>query len=296
MGGLASVYAGLRSSLWAYYNLSEVTTDEIVVPTRGNDWFDGGRWLELHRQTWSATTPAAEDINAAWNDAFTGVARANVLLTALEDVPVAGKEVVQAEVRTLRAFYYYMLMDMFGGVPIVETTDIAVRPRNSRAEVFDFIEAELLAAREILPARWPDNLHGRMTKGAADAILASIYLNAEVFTGTVSTAGLQRGTARWTDAIAAADRILNSGEYSLAADWGANFRADNHLSPENILVVKLLNQEGIGFEMRVSSQLFRMDEFFTWVLSFFVFALFLEKVVLQRYENKFFRWRAEVTT
>jgi NitT/TauT family transport system permease protein len=53
---------------------------------------------------------------------------------------------------------------------------------------------------------------------------------------------------------------------------------------------------GIGFEMRVASQLFRMDEFFTWVLSFFVFALFLEKVVLQRYENKFFRWRQEVVS
>jgi NitT/TauT family transport system permease protein len=63
-----------------------------------------------------------------------------------------------------------------------------------------------------------------------------------------------------------------------------------------VLTEVFSSNEGIGFEMRVASQLFRMDEFFTWVLSFFVFALFLEKVVLQRYENKFFRWRAEVTT
>jgi NitT/TauT family transport system permease protein len=60
-----------------------------------------------------------------------------------------------------------------------------------------------------------------------------------------------------------------------------------------VLTEVFSSNEGIGFEMRVASQLFRMDEFFTWVLSFFVFALFLEKVVLQRYENKFFRWRAE---
>jgi len=53
--------------------------------------------------------------------------------------------------------------------------------------------------------------------------------------------------------------------------------------------------EGIGFEMRIASQLFRMDEFFTWALSFFVFTLILEKLVLQRYENKFFRWRTEVS-
>ncbi len=60
-----------------------------------------------------------------------------------------------------------------------------------------------------------------------------------------------------------------------------------------VLTEVFSSNEGIGFEMRVASQLFRMDEFFTWVLSFFVFALFLEKVVLQRYEDKFFRWRAE---
>jgi len=52
---------------------------------------------------------------------------------------------------------------------------------------------------------------------------------------------------------------------------------------------------GIGFEMRVASQLFRMDEFWAWALSFFVFALFLEKAILQRYERKFFRWREEVS-
>jgi NitT/TauT family transport system permease protein len=63
-----------------------------------------------------------------------------------------------------------------------------------------------------------------------------------------------------------------------------------------VLTEVFSSNEGIGFEMRVASQLFRMDEFFTWVLSFFVFALFLEKVVLQRYEDKFFRWRAEVGT
>ena len=62
-----------------------------------------------------------------------------------------------------------------------------------------------------------------------------------------------------------------------------------------VLTEVFSSNEGIGFEMRVASQLFRMDEFFTWVLSFFVFALFLEKVVLQRYEDKFFRWRAEVS-
>jgi hypothetical protein len=142
-----------------------------------------------------------------------------------------------------------MLMDLFGGVQIVTTTEIAPRERNTRAEVFAFIEQELLEVRDALPDEWPDASNGRLTRGAANAILASLYLNAEVFTGTVDAGGLQRGTARWQDAIDAADEILNSGVYSLATDWKANFRADNHLSPENIFVVKYIAQEGLGFEM-----------------------------------------------
>jgi NitT/TauT family transport system permease protein len=63
-----------------------------------------------------------------------------------------------------------------------------------------------------------------------------------------------------------------------------------------VLTEVFSSNEGIGFEMRVATQLFQMDVFFTWVLSFFIFALFLEKVVLQYFERRFFRWRPEVAT
>ena len=63
-----------------------------------------------------------------------------------------------------------------------------------------------------------------------------------------------------------------------------------------VLTEVFSSNEGIGFEMRVSSQLFQLDVFFTWVLSFFVFALFLEKVVLQYFERRFFHWRREVAS
>src|SRR5258708_15332166 len=69
LGGLAGVYSQLRNTLWAYYNLSEITTDEMVVPTRGQDWDDNGRWLEIHRQLWGANTPSGlEDVHGAWVD------------------------------------------------------------------------------------------------------------------------------------------------------------------------------------------------------------------------------------
>jgi NitT/TauT family transport system permease protein len=63
-----------------------------------------------------------------------------------------------------------------------------------------------------------------------------------------------------------------------------------------VLTEVFSSNEGIGFEMRVASQLFRMDELFAWAISFFIFALILEKLVLQRYERKFFRWRVEASS
>src|ERR1044071_3214452 len=262
LGGLAGVYAQLRNTLWGYYNLSEITTDEMVVPMRGQDWYDNGRWLEIHRQGWAAGSPAGlEDVNGVWVDAFTGIARANLVLSALSNVTVADKAVVEAELRTLRAFYYYQLIDMFGGVPIVTETEIKPRARDTRAAVFSFIETELKEASAALPTQWPATDQGRFTKGSADAILASLYLNAGVFTkdaGVNATAynsckDVQiGGVTACQAAIDAADRILNSGVYSLATDWRSSFRASNHSSTENILVVHHLNRTGLGlnFVMR----------------------------------------------
>lgn len=256
LGGLASVYAQLRNIFPGagdpgYWSLSEVSSDEIIVPTRGGDWGDNGRWIELHNQTWTASSAAGLTfINDSWVQAFRGVTRANVVLAALDNVTVANEAVIAAELRTLRALYYYKLMDLFGGVPIVTTTEVMPRVQNTRKEVFEFIESELNATRVVLPATWPAEMNGRMTAGAANAILASMYLNAQVFTGTVTTAGLQPGPARWADAIAASDRLLNSSAgYSLAADQRANFRHDNHLSPEIILAAKFINDPDLGFHL-----------------------------------------------
>ncbi|MEX1185752.1 MAG: RagB/SusD family nutrient uptake outer membrane protein [Gemmatimonadaceae bacterium] len=247
IGALASVYAQLRQTTEAYYNLTEISSDEYIVPTRGTDWYDNGRWLEIDRQLWGANSPSGlDDINGAWNALFIGVARANAVLAGVEKVSFPSKSVVEAELKVLRAFYYFLLQDMFGGVPIVTTTEIMPRKQNTRAEVFKFIEDELNAARAVLPATWPSEMQGRMTSGAADAILASLYLNAEVFSGSVTAAGLQKGAARWQDAVTVADRIINSGVYSLAGNWRSNFTHDNYLSPEIILAVKFLNESGLG--------------------------------------------------
>ena len=270
LAGLAGVYAQLRSTApeGGLYDANEVSTDEIVVPTRGKDWSDNGQWIDLHNVTWTPTSIATTNFfNGAWNTAYTGVARANLFLSAMANSTVPNKARYVAEGRTLRAFYYYLLMDMFGGVPIVTTTDIQLKARSTRRELFDFIESELIAARDSgLPDTWGAGDNGRITKWVADAILANMYINAGVFTkdaagGTGINATAYNSCAGVTTsggdacaaAIAAADRILNSGKYRLADSFPQNFRADNYKSPENIFVVKFIAADNLGMGVAMAA-------------------------------------------
>ena len=250
LAGAAAVYAQLRSTQWEYYNLSEISSDEQLVPTRGSDWFDNGRWLEIYRQTWNGNSGSAlEDMNGLWNQMFSGVAKANLMISVVEGSTSPTKAASLAELRTLRAWFYYILMDAFGGVPIVTGTEVEPRPRASRDSVFKFIEAELNAARAVLPEK--PLQYGRVGRGAANAILANMYINAPVFQGTVSATGLTRAAGRYQNAIDAADRVINSGVYSLAADYKANFSTTNENSPENIFVIaNTSNPPGLGMSLQ----------------------------------------------
>src|SRR4051812_28252740 len=249
VGGLAAVYATMQRVVQNPYNLSEITTDEMIVPTRGKDWLDNGKWLDMHRQTYTANSPATLDnMESAWSDMFIGVARSNVLLNALQSSTFSSKPTVVAEIRALRAYYYFLLQDLFGGVPIVTDIEVKARPKNTRKEVFDFIETELKAALPDLPTSWPANMNGRLTKGGVHAMLASLYLNAQVFGGDVQVDGLHPGAARWQDAINECDAIINSGQYQLETTWRHNFTADNYSSPEIIMAAKFAHADGLGLD------------------------------------------------
>ncbi len=260
IAGIASVYARLRNPMWGYYNLSEITTDEMLVPTRGSDWFDNGRWLEIYRQTWTANSGSAlDDMNGAWNDAFSGVARANLMIEILEKNSATANAQALAELRVLRAYFYYQLMDFFGGVPLVTGTALEANARVSRDSVFKFIESELLAVRATLPETRDAAQYGRLTRGAANALLASLYINAGVFkkdqginaAGYNSCAGITvtGGKSACQAAIDAADAVISSGKYSLATDFKANFSTSNESSPENIFVIAHTNQPGLGMSL-----------------------------------------------
>jgi starch-binding outer membrane protein, SusD/RagB family len=233
---LVPAYASLRGYIWNYWNLSEHTSDELQGPTRGGDWGDGGQWVRLNSHD---LLPTEGLINDLWNDLFQGVSRSNNAIATFSGAPDSVKEkaLFISESKALRAFYYYLLCDTFGGVPIV--TVAQSDPKNppaqaSRAEVFNFIETELKAAIPNLLDKAPA---GRFDKGVGQAILAKLYMNAQAWTGTAKNA----------EAIAAVDALNASGKYSLNADYFGNFKIANESSPEIILQAAFSSKTDLGF-------------------------------------------------
>ena len=255
LAGVAGVYAQLRAVEWVgFITLEDLTTDNAVVPTRGSDWYDNGQWLDLHRQTWTSNSSGTlAFVDGAWNDLFSGVAKANLMIDVVTKAGGANSAQTLAELRTLRAWYYYMLQDMFGGVPLVTTTALQQYPRSKRTDVFSFIEKELTESAPLLPVKWDPSMYGRMTRGAALAILASLELNAGVFNkdcGPTDCAGKVNATSYNTcnvavgygkngcqAAIDAVNSILSLATYNLNPNWYKNFSLDNKSSPENIFVI-----------------------------------------------------------
>ncbi len=261
---IAPVYAQLRTYQGAYHEISQISTDETIIPTRGTDWDDGGIWRRLHQHQWTAVEPY---VAGAWGDAYTGVARANSVLANLANSTTELEKAAQfkAELRTLRAWFYYILMDIYGNVPIVTKPALErTQPPTTdpREEVFQFIVSEIKASIPDLPTTPPQ--FGRMSKGAARAILASMYLNAAVFTegnyqnistdsyNSCADVQLEGGNACQL-AIEQVNAILNSGVYRLADNYFKNFMVESHTSPEIIFPVGYVSQPGRGwnYSMRV---------------------------------------------
>ncbi len=226
-----SVYGPLQD-VWEenYFNITEFSTDEACRPTRLQNGWDGGQWIRYHRHEWLPIESRIEDV---WNKCYKGIGFAN---TCLQDFPGLdfnqlrvnrSREQMTAELRAMRAFYYYVLCDLFGGVPIVEEVSAKAPARNSRTEVFEYVEKELKTVMDQLPVKGSGNDYGKMTRGAAQAILAKLYLNAEEWTGT----------PRWQDCIVACDLVINSGKYMLDAGWQDPFHYFNENSKENIFVI-----------------------------------------------------------
>jgi len=234
ISALAPAYGGLRG-LGDVHLLTTMNTDHTVIPTRGRHWYDGGHWQRVHEHTWTPETP---QINGVWGYGYDRVNRANMLifqLQQLDHMDQALRNQFIAELKMIRAFGYYHLIDFFGNVPIVDRFDVEpgyAPPNNEnfqagRTEVFNFIENDLLQSITNLPDAKNRATYGRFNKWTAHAMLARLYINSEVWTGV----------PRWDDVIAHCDAIIESGLYQLEGNYFNNFKAENTGSQENIFVI-----------------------------------------------------------
>lgn len=183
----------------------------------------------MHRHTWQ---PSDEAFNNSWNYCYTAVGEINNLLIQYPDVVA-----LNAELKVLRALVYLWLIDSFGNVPIIEETSTGGNPtNNSRAEVFAFIESSIKENIDLLPK---EDTKTTVNYYSAQAMLAKLYLNAEIYTGT----------AKWAEAEAAADEVINSGVYSLSSNFFTNFSERNNGSTENILTLPYDQNNAGGFNL-----------------------------------------------
>jgi len=228
-----------------YFSVTEIPTDEVVITQKGGDWFDGGIWLNMHRHDFRPTNPG---LNGAWADNYGGISQINELLAD------GGLDANQtAQLRTLRAFFYWRLTDMFGRIKIVTEPGVD-SPQVDRPAVFDFIVTEI---EDSLPDLNASAGYARISKGAANALLARLYLNADVYNrpypyapGSGSHApGTQNYQDAMQAAIDAADEVIDSGIYDLADSYDDAFGPANVGSVEHIFVVPFDEATGQGMNL-----------------------------------------------
>jgi len=234
IAALGSAYSalGFMGNHAGVWSISELASDELVVTTKGGDWFDGGVLIEIHRHQFSADNGF---FNNAWGSLYGGISTTNRLIFQFEELSAAGNPTADAfiaELRAIRALLYFWAMDAFGNVPLsIDFTDESPPANNAdfqtgRQEVYNFIESELNAAIPQLDPAVGGAAYGRMNQAAAYALRTKLYLNAQVYTGT----------PQWEKAIADADQVISFG-FSLSANYRDNFVVSNQTSSENIFVV-----------------------------------------------------------
>lgn len=212
------------------WRIGEYGTDELYCPGRSNGgWYDEYvNQIMEHR-----CTPENDRLNVCWNTyIFPGIGADNAILEAMEASPVKDKlKGPIAEARALRAYEYFYAMDYFGNVPLFTASrpDANNMPKTApRKEIYDFVVKEFLDAADDLPsAKDVDaSYYPRLTKEAVYTLLASVYLNAEVYSGT----------PHWEDVVTMCDKVINSGAFELADRVGDCFLSTNEGKCKEVII------------------------------------------------------------
>ena len=219
---------GFSSYLRQYYYAQELTTDEAVI-----GWNDG-TIKDLHNMKWTA---ANEFLRGMYYRVFYQVTLCNEFIRETTDGKLSERglsanndiKAYRAEARFMRALSYWHALDLFGNTPFVTENDPlgAFFPtQTNRNDLFAYIEKELKEIESLLPAPRA-NEFGRADQAAVWTLLAKLYLNAQIYTGT----------NRATDCITYCNKVLNAG-YQLESKYDRLFKIGNETSKEVIFAVR----------------------------------------------------------
>jgi hypothetical protein len=217
---------GFSQYMRLYWEHQELPTDEAALA-----WNDGSV-QDFNKMAWGSNN---DFLGGMFARIYLQITWSNEFLTQTEDDKLSERGVsaplktqiqqFRAEARFLRALSYWHGLDLFGPIPIV-TKNTPIPPKqNTRQEVYDFIVSELQAIRADLPSAG-SGTYGRATKEADDMLLAHVYLNGEVYTGT----------PHYAEALTTAQAVIN-GPFTLDPSYAHLFQADNNTSPEIIFPV-----------------------------------------------------------
>jgi hypothetical protein len=226
---IAPVYTPLMNMWMGWYgniDTQEESSDELITPVRPNGWYDGGTYIRMHQHRWD---PNEGQPSTLYNNAFRGINSANRVIYQLQSgqIPVDDKTktATVAELRAVRAYNYAMLLDNFANVPIVtDFTATDLPTQSTRQQVYDFVVKELTEVTPNLSDQTGTATYGRINKWVAMALLARVYLNAQVYTGT----------PHYDLVIPLTQQIISSGKYTLDASYRKPFARDNNTSIEDM--------------------------------------------------------------
>lgn len=213
--------------LWAIYErifwCEELAADHFTLASKGPHGYDGGVYARVYQHT---MTPEDTYVIAPWNKFYEGVGHVNSVLKDITDLDYTKIGLTEtdktshiAEMKILRAYFYYQLLSVFGDVPIVTSLDQIGPKKSHREKVFQFIENEIKENVSYLPKGDVSSHYGRMNQAAAYMILAKMYLNAEIH--------IKKNM--YNECLSICNDILNGkyGKFELAKTWYAPFDYNN---------------------------------------------------------------------
>jgi len=234
-GDVQGIDEGFSDFFRLFWKAQELSTDEAVI-----SWGDVGI-QDFHNMNWTSNNSFLTGLYyrslyqiTLCNDFIRESADSKLSSRGISGPDAENIKQYAREARFLRAFQYWVLMDLYGNPPIVtEASTIGGPPpaQASRSEVFAYIEKELKEIEPSMPAP-RTNEYGRADKGAVWALLARLYLNAEVYTGS----------AKFTEAITYSKKVIDAG-YSLISNYTWLMRADNNLNTSEFIFT--INYDGL---------------------------------------------------